>query len=75
MPDANWYEAMGKAMAKREKCLNAINRWTADLAEVEAEIEALRTGNEPPETVQHSDPAPSMTLAPGPDNISSISNQ
>lgn len=46
MPDANWYEAMGKAMAKREKCLNAINRWTADLAEVEAEIEKLRTGEQ-----------------------------
>lgn len=46
MPDAQWYEAMAKAMAKREKCINAIARWQADLAEVEAEIEALRTGEQ-----------------------------
>lgn len=42
MPNSEWYEAMALAMKKREKCLNGIARWQADLAEAEAEIQALR---------------------------------
>lgn len=42
MADAEWYDKMAAAMRKREKCLNGIARWQADLAEAEAEIQALR---------------------------------
>lgn len=52
MPNAEWYEQMGKAMTRREKCLNAITKWQAELAGVEAEIEALRTNENPEPTVE-----------------------
>lgn len=42
MADAQWYEAMAAAMKKRERCLTGIVRWQNELAEAEAEIEALR---------------------------------
>jgi SMC interacting uncharacterized protein involved in chromosome segregation len=45
MAGAEWYEAMASAMKKREKCLNGIARWQADLVEAEAEIQALRDGD------------------------------
>lgn len=45
MPDAQWYESMAAAMKKRERCLNGIVRWQAELAEAEAEIQALRDGD------------------------------
>jgi hypothetical protein len=38
---ADWFEAMAKAMKVREKCLNAIERWTAALNEAEAKIKEL----------------------------------
>lgn len=52
MPNAEWYERMGKAMARREKCLNAITKWQAELAEVEAEIDTLRTNESPEPTAE-----------------------
>lgn len=44
--DAQWYDAMAAAMKKREKCLNAINRWQLALQEAEDEMRALR-GEQP----------------------------
>ena len=45
MSDAQWYEAMASAMKKRERCINAISKWQGELAEAEAEIQALREGD------------------------------
>lgn len=45
MSDTLWYQNMAKAMAKREKALNAVTRWQAAVAEAEAEIQALRDGD------------------------------
>lgn len=42
MPDAAWYEAVAAKMKARERALTAIAKWQATLAEVEADIQALR---------------------------------
>lgn len=38
---ADWFDAMAKAMRQREKCLNAIERWTLALHEAEAKVKEL----------------------------------
>jgi hypothetical protein len=43
--DAQWYEAMASAMKKRERCINGITKWQGELAEAEAQIQALREGD------------------------------
>lgn len=62
MPNAEWYEQMGKAMTRREKCLNAITKWQAELAGVEAEIEALRTNENPEPAAEPAAPAATETV-------------
>ncbi len=42
--DTVWYAQMAAAMKTREKCLNAIARWEDSLAEAEAAIDLLRSG-------------------------------
>lgn len=46
MADTLWYQSMATAMAKREKALNAVTRWQKAVADAEAEIEALRAGED-----------------------------
>jgi hypothetical protein len=58
VPDATWYEEMGKAMSRRDKALNAIAKWQQTLAEVEADIEALRTGERVEQETPVAAPAP-----------------
>lgn len=65
MPDATWYEEMGKAMSRRDKALNAITKWQATLAEVEAEIEALRTGEKVDQQPAGTDAGTSVDAEPG----------
>lgn len=37
----NWYEELAKANTEREKCVNAINRWTEALRRAEARMAEL----------------------------------
>ncbi len=45
---AQWFEDMAKAMKTREKCLNAIERWTEALKEAEEVITRLSLGVDVP---------------------------
>ncbi len=42
MPETAWYENMAAAMKNREKCMTAIAKWQALLAEAEPVLPALR---------------------------------
>jgi hypothetical protein len=62
MAGAEWYDKMAAAMRKREKCLNGIARWQADLAGAEAEIQALRE-SDGAETADADDPDTRLATA------------
>lgn len=46
MADAAWYEAMAKAIKRRDHALSMIERWKNELSDIEHEIERLRTDEE-----------------------------
>jgi hypothetical protein len=57
---ANWYQNMAVAMRERDKCLAAIERWQAKLAEAEEHIRILASQVDN----DHKAPLPSGELAP-----------